>query len=163
MSTTSIPELSVDAQVLAKRLETAKPGEVVTYAELSRLIRRDVQHEAASVLSSARRVVQREHKAVFGAVIKQGLKRLDASGIVSVGEQGIQKITRASRRAARRLACADYDALPNADKVRFNTAASLLGAMELATKPNRVKALAAAVETAAAKLPTADVLTLFAK
>lgn len=45
----------------------------------------------------------------------------------------------------------------------LGTAASLLGAMELATKPNRVKALAAAVETAAAKLPTADVLTLFAK
>lgn len=163
MSTTSIPELSVDAQVLARQLEAAKPGEVVSYTTLSAAIKRNVQHEASSVLATARRVVEREQKAVFGAVRNQGLKRLDNVGILSVGEQGIEKIRRASRRTARHIACADYDALANSDKVRFNTTASLLGAMELATKPSRVKALSAAVETAAAKLPTADVLQLFAK
>ncbi len=160
---TSIPELSVDAQVLARRLETVKPSEVITYAELTGLIKRDVQHEAASVLTSARRVVQREHRAVFAAVIKVGLKRLDPSGIVGFGEAGIQKMHRTARRTARTIACADYDALPNAEKIRFNTTSSLLGAMELATKPARIKALSAAVANAAAKLPTAEVLQLFSK
>lgn len=159
----SIPELSVDAQVLARRLETAKPGEVISYAELSGLIKRNVQREAASCLASARRVLQRDHRAVFAAVIKAGLKRLDSVGIVGSGEAGICKMHRQARRTARVLGCADYNALTNADKIRFNTTSSLLGAMELATKPVRVKALAAAVESAADKLPTASVLQLFAK
>ena len=159
----SIPELSVDAQVLARRLETAKPGEVISYGELSSLIKRDVQREAASCLTSARRVVQREHRAVFAAVIKTGLKRLDSVGIVGSGEAGISKMHRQARRTARILSCAEYEGLTNSEKIRFNTAASLLGAMELATKPARIKALSAAVESAADKLPTASVLQLFAK
>lgn len=163
MSTTSIPELSVDAQVLAKRLQAVKPGEVVTYSELSGLIKRDVQQEAASVLASARRVTQREHRAVFGAVIKVGLKRLDSAGIVGFGEAGIAKMHRVSRRTSRALACAEYETLTNADKVRFNTSASLLGAMELATKPSRIRALSDAVARASDKLPTAQVLQLFSK
>ena len=95
----SIPELSVDAQVLARRLETARPGEVVLYTELSGLIKRNVQREASSCLASARRVVQRERKAVFAAVIKIGLKRLDSVGIVGSGEAGIGKMHRQIGRA----------------------------------------------------------------
>jgi hypothetical protein len=160
---TSIPEISVDAQVLARRLCDAKPGEVIPYQELCDLVKRDVQKDCRYLLDTARKIAQREKSFVFASVSRTGLKRLDDAGIVSVGEQAVGAIHRSTRRAARRLACADYSALPPQEKVRHNTTASLLGAMELATKPTRVKELALAVNAASDKLPTAKVLELFAK
>ena len=159
----SIPEISVDAQHLAKRLETVKPGEVVTYSELSALVKRDVQHGAAGILFTARRIMQREKKAVFAAVRGIGIKRLEDSGIVSQGEAAVASINRAARRNGRKLGCADYDKLNAAERVKFNTSACLLGTLELATKPSRVKQLSESVESSAKQLPTAEVLALFTK
>lgn len=159
----SIPEISVDAQHLAKRLETVKPGEVVGYQELSALIKRDVQGVAAGILNTARKLIQREQRAVFASVRGVGLKRLDDAGIVSQGQAAVAGIHRAARRNSRKLGCAEYERLSASDRVKFNASACLLGTLELATKPSRIKSLSSAVESAAKQLPTADVLALFAK
>lgn len=156
-------KLSVDTDMVHKRIVAANIGEVITYAELTELIGRDVQGAARYVLHSARNMAMREDRAVFGVNTDVGLVRLDDCAVVDAGADGMAKARRAIRKGARVLGCVNnFDAMPNEKKIQHNTALSLFGALHEAMKPKSVARIEAAVTREAGEIPFAKTLELFA-
>ena len=163
----SIPELSVDVITLEKLLESVAPGEVIPYQVLCDAVGRDVREGSRHILYSARcRLLKREppeSRMVFGAVSGVGLKRLDSVGCLSLGDQTIRHIKRASERGAFKVACAVYDQLNTDDKIRFNAHLAQMGAINLMSKTSSVRRVQQAVATSAKSLANTEVLALFSK
>lgn len=162
MATRPIAELSLETQVIVERLGKAAVGDLVTYQELRDLTGLDVQHDGRGVMESARRICQRDSRMVFGAVMNEGLKRLDDQGIVGTGGVTLKRIGRAARRGVRTLGCVkDFDALPESARVEHNMSVSVLGALGQMTKRNKLEQVRLAVSNAQTKLPLARTLEMF--
>ena len=73
---------SIDVKTLCKAFAESHVGQIFTYKDLSQLIERDVQTEARNILTSARKITQRELGYVFGTIHGEGLKRLSDIEIV---------------------------------------------------------------------------------
>lgn len=157
----SIPQLSVDASVLMNRLRKLEKGETVSYKELSELIKADVQNKARGYLYTARNRLLQDERMVFEAVHGHGLKRMGDADIISVGEAASHRVHNLARRAAKKLACADFEKLTREEKIELNTEMSLLGAINLMTKPSKIAALKEAVGKAEDKLSLGRTLSLF--
>lgn len=125
--------LSSDSLALAKALESIKINETVEYQKLSSAIGRDVQGVGRSAMQQARKVVQRDHKMVFDVVRGVGLRRLDDDAIVDASDKSISVVRRGIRRAAKRLVCADYEALTKDKKTKHNVAMSVFGVLSEVT------------------------------
>lgn len=153
----AIPELSVDTQTIERLLWTIPTGETVSYGTLSEAIGRDVQHTARHILDSARSRVLRDRHMVFEPVMGIGLKRLDDIGIVGTGTSVVRRIFNLSRSGIRKLAAvADFDKLPNDQKLHHNLTMGQLGMLAHATKSSTMKKLEARTEDK--PLPTAKFL-----
>jgi len=157
-----IQALSLDSKMIYDRLKKSAVEEIVSYAELSKMIGRDTQNGGRGSIQTARRKALREDYIVFGVVRNIGLKRLSDVEIVATGEDTVTRIRRASTRGFRTItAVRDFDALPNDSKIRHNTYASVLGALSMATTAARMKKLEGRVAEAKASLPLAKTLEAF--
>lgn len=126
----SIPEVSLDTQVLERLLSTAAIGDVVSYDALTAAVGRDVQGEARHHLSSARRRLLRGSNILFEPVKGVGMKRLDDIGKVGTGEVHMKKMRRqASISVQKTSSVDDFNALPNDVKIRHNTVLATGGAV----------------------------------
>ena len=94
----TIPELSIDSKMLYDRLIKAEVGAVIPYRELTEVISRDVQGPARGNMNTARHRALRHNGMVFEAVWKVGLKRLNDTEVVAVGEASLGRIRRVARR-----------------------------------------------------------------
>ncbi len=153
----AIPELSVDTQILVKRLMSLPIGEMILYEELSALIGRDIrQQPVRGLLRSARHIVLRDEQIVTEAVRGEGLKRLDDVGIAQLGDQHIARTRRACRRTAMKLVCVQkFEALSDELKAKHNTAMGVIAVLSAATRPQFVKRLEGKI---AEQLPLAKML-----
>ena len=125
--------IHVDAAIILKRFKNTKPGDVLTYHEMSDLIGRNVQGEARYIMETARRYAKKE-RIYFGVITNKGLQRLDDAGKVKAGSGMMSKIRRTTRRAAQTLAAVeDFNSLPNELKIEHNTALSVFGILTQAT------------------------------
>lgn len=150
--TTPIFETSTDSKTLAAVLAAATVGQIISYDELSKAIGRTV---TASKLSTARHIVQREQRIVFGAVAGVGLKRLSDAEIVDLSDSARDHLRRTTRKTAKKLHCVDYDAMPKDKQTKHNTALSMLGVIgELSTEKSTQR-LSQLIESTGTSLPTA--------
>ena len=157
----SIPEFSIDARALYECLKQSQIGEVVTYADLSRLIGRDVQRKYRHLLTSACRRCLGDDM-VVECVHGIGVKRLADTEIIGVGEHALPKIRRLANRVSRKLnAIHDFDALPNAEKVKLNASRSLMGAFSYLTKAPQVARVEKQTAATHAALPLQRTLQIF--
>lgn len=160
----TIPHASVDTQLLYERLKRAEIGEFIPYQELTATIDRDVQSDGRGYLNTARGMTLRHDRMVFECVSNQGLRRMNDTEIVEGGTSILQRIRRASRRGAMKLASVkNFDALPNNKKIRHNALLSALGAITHFGRESNVKQIEAKVEAAQSKLPLARTLEIFQK
>lgn len=158
----SIPELSIDARLLIDLLSKVGIGETVGYDTLSEAIGRDVRGTAYSQLATARRHLLRDKQMVFEAVHNVGIKRLSDAEIVATGESAVGRVRRAARRGTQRLTSVqDFDALPNALKLKHNAYLSTLGAIGMLAKGSAVKKVEEAVSASSGALPIGRTLELF--
>jgi len=157
----SIPEISVDSQALIKRLKEIPKGETISYDDLSKVIASDVRGKSNYALKRALHRLVRDERIVFGAVHGVGLKRLEDKDHVGIGQSAVRKFRRASRKAAEKMMCADYDKLNNEEKLEFNTQISILGALSMVTKSNKVLQIREAVRKSQDRLPLNQTLEAF--
>lgn len=169
----SIFEISVEARLLYARLKDVSVGEVVRYTELAAIGGHSMERDEGtgkrrfpsklhSALSTARRRAQKDDFIILDAVYGEGLKRLSDHEIVGTSQRYIDGTRRASRRAAKRLACVvDFDDLPAEAKVQHNTYMSLFGALSTITKAHAVKKLEGRVQQAHQQLPLLKTLEAF--
>lgn len=157
-----IPTISQDSLILADRLRKLATGEKCSYAELTVLIRRNVQTDARGCLDTARRILQREEQIIFAPIRGEGLKRLSDGEITHIGTETLQRINRASKRGVHKLTCVkDFNVLTNEEKVRHNAALSILGVFYEVSKSKGVKRIEAAVSVIQKQLPLKDALQAF--
>src|ERR1051326_1826416 len=144
----SIPELSVDTRLLCDRLRELKPGETISYEDLSGCIGRSVVERARGLLTSARHIVLRDDRIVTEAVAKVGIKRLTDEEIVnSIGGQARRHIGRTARVAIRKTTAVKFDQLTSEQKVRQNTELSHLGALNAFSADKVSKRIEAKIST----------------
>ena len=158
----TIPELSIDSRTLYDKLAKIEIDGFIPYTELSEAITRNVQHEARGNLTTARNMARKIHGAVFGVVMNEGLKRLKDEEIVGIGMKSVKSIGRASRRAMNKLICVkDFNNMPVDVQTKHNTMLSVLGVMNVMSKPKRINAIEHKVATAQKRLPVSQTLEFF--
>lgn len=156
----TIPQKSVDAQILENHLAAFEVGQVATYEELSNLIGRDVQGRYRYLLNTARRsLVQRG--IVFETVRNEGIKRASDAEIIDHRQGDVRRIGRLTGRALRKLACVRQDKLNNDEKIRLHATASHLGVLRQCSSKRAAKAIEAKTRESQQQLPIGKTLDLF--
>lgn len=156
-----IHEKSVDTQVIESVLAEAKVGDVITYEQLSRAIKRDVREFALSSLRSARRILENTKGIVFGVETNVGLKRLSDDEIVDSSEHDRKKLRRAAKRTLNKLAVVDFDSLTPEKKRKHVVASAQMGAVEMFAGKNATKKIEAKVNETSRVLPIGETLRMF--
>lgn len=96
-------EISAEARAVADLLAACPSGEVITFAAMSAAIGRDILARR-HVITTARRVAEREAGAVFTIERRTGYRRLDATRIADVvGTAARAHIRRTARRSVKSL------------------------------------------------------------
>jgi hypothetical protein len=138
-----------------------QPGEMVTYAELNALIKRNVQKEARGLMHTARCKAKREDGAVFVAVIGEGLKRAIGADFLGIATTGVERGRRIAKRAlsdSLLMPKDEYELLPPDARVRLNVDRTLLGTlMHFSTEKARKK-ICSKVQVQNDRLAIGDVL-----
>ena len=155
-------QISVDAQILCDKILEYKdrPGDIITYAELSQIIGRDVQREARSLLTTARRRVMADHNILVDVVPGVGIITLDESQKARTWRSSAERVRRETGRAIRRLATVDYARLSREDQTEVLTGQSFAGAIAQAASAKQIKRIEARVQEGSRKLPSAVALGL---
>lgn len=142
----AIPELSLDTQTLETLLSSTAIGDVVTYAQMSAAIGRDVQTVGRGHLRTARVRLHRAQQMVFAAVPNVGVKRMDDIGKIEIATGHTRRGRTQYKMAVRTVAAVDnFDALPNDQKIKHSMVAAQAGAILHMTSAVRSKKLAAAI------------------
>ncbi len=128
-----IPTISAEASILHNRLRKLKPGETVTYVELSRTCGMDVTTDKGrGRLETARQAALREDGFVIESVRGLGVKRLEDEEKLAIGDQVRKRTRRAAVRAGRKLSrIDDYEALTREQKSELNAHRTYVGAVAL--------------------------------
>ncbi|MEK6684314.1 MAG: hypothetical protein AABY46_06620 [Nitrospirota bacterium] len=156
--------LSVDTQILYDHLLKLQGGQEATYAELSALIQSNIRGEAAGKLYSARRKLLHEHRINIGTVRSVGVRRLTDVETVISSTAAVSHIRRTARRAMRKLgSVANFAALSGEMRNKHNSQMSVLGVMDLMSRPKQIQRLENKVAEIQRRLPIAETLQLFEK
>jgi hypothetical protein len=155
--------LNIETILLIERIKKMGQGDLVTYGELAELIGQDVQREARHTLLSARRICQREYQVVTDAERNIGIRRLTDVELTSSGLKIFSGLRRAAKRGIDRVtAVADFDTLPDEEKVRHNATISGLALIRMLSRPKSIDRIAAATNTTnTGQLPVGRTLELF--
>lgn len=159
----SLSEISIETRALITALEKLAVDEIVSYAELSRLIGRDVQKTARHNLTAAVNRVLRDSQIVVSSVRNVGLRRIsDTVNVNSTGAIARRRIQRTSVRAIRRLSAVDFDVLNNEDKVKHNAEVSQLNVVkQFATTKSNAQMQTAVVNSGGLSLTFQKTLAAF--
>jgi len=161
--TKTIQQLSVDAQIIYERLKKATVGELITYAELSELIKQNIQQEARKRLDTARKKALREDDMVFATVIGQGVKRIsDEENALTTGPSTIKRIRREASRGLKRLAAVkNFDSMSHEAQIRHNMAVCVMGAFRQASHKSRINKIENELHQKNEKLAISKTLEFF--
>lgn len=120
---------TLDLRKIEERLHATTFGDMVEYHEISVLIGRDVQDDpkAYAIMHRARERLLDEFQIVFETIRDVGLKRLNDVEKIYAGAGSLPRIYRESKRGAKKIAAADFSALPDHEKKRANAFAATLG------------------------------------
>lgn len=160
----SIPERSTETMLLVERIRALGVGDVLSYADMSKAIGRNVQTESRHNLVSACRILNREEGYLVVAVRNVGVKRLPPSEFHTIAQASIKSIGRKARRTGRRIRFASEDAEMDHDtQVRTIASLSALNAIASCTKTKKLKALECEIRDTTSELPVGRALDVFKK
>jgi len=124
-----IPAISIETQAIISRLRDAKVNEVVTYVELSSLVKRNVQKHRGS-LDTARRRLLSDDRRIFGVVLGVGLRLLAAPEAAESISADVTRVRRGARRGLRKAQAIDVLKVPQTARAALVARASLLGLID---------------------------------
>jgi len=153
-----IQEISVDTQFIIKKLSTCKIGDVITYEELAKEIKRKVPN---GILVTARKRLLTDERMVFGTIRKVGLKRLSDSEIVNTSTAALGSIQRATKREKKRLVSVDFENLPSNMKIKHSAIAATLAVVNEITKEKKQNRLESSISNENQKLSMVQTIETF--
>ena len=155
----TIQDASAGTILLAQKLASMKECDVLTYQEIAQCVGTSNTRRAwGSMLDTARNIARREHKAVFGVLRAEGLKRLDSNGIVSATSEQLSRVHRTARKGIKIGVCADYTAMTTDNQRQYNTAMILLAITERGSNSGTIKKV---LPMANNQVPQQSVLDMF--
>lgn len=162
MAKQTIQERSIYTQQIYKRLIATKPGDFISYDELTKLIGINVQTEGYGYRASATRIALVEDKMVFGVIPNDGIKRLNDNEIAKLGDSSIRKIRKESKNGIRKVtAVQDFDALTPESKMKHNSTLSVLAAFQHFTKPRNILKIESVVAENQKQINFDETLSIF--
>lgn len=150
---------SADTSIIENRLRNTNPGDIVTYAELSTLLGRDVVTFCRGHINSARRTLVKE-SIFFDCIPNEGYKRLDNKEAVHASDAYTLRARRAARRGLVHLQNVPFDGLDDDAKRKHMTVSAQLGAIDLFSSGKATKKIEGAVNVTH-KLAIGETLKLF--
>ena len=135
-----IPSLSIESGALAVRLREVPVGEVVSYLDLSRVIGKSAQKHRSS-LDTARRIVLRDDRIIFEAVVNVGLKRLGAEEAAASMPTHVKRTRNAARKGMNKARAIRIEEVPQAARGALIASASYLALVDHAGAPASQKRL----------------------
>lgn len=159
-----IAKNGIDIDILKATLSALPVGEVISYADLSAAIGRDVQYKNRYLLISACDRLLKDKQMVFGAVFNVGIKRLTPDEAVTQVNHVLKRVRTIARRGAAKIAATDYNSLSTDDlRQMHNSALSLLAAVIYSADARQLNRLNPPCTNAQPTvLPTAATLKLLA-
>lgn len=158
----SIPELSLDGNVLYHELIQHEISDEIDYVELSRIIGRDIRKKRGA-LYTAINMARREKNMVFATIRNKGIKRLNDSEIINgIGTKTTNTIKNAARRGRQKTKCiADFGNLPREDKNKAFAYESIFSMIEQCMKQSSIKKITNKCSETQQHLPLAKTLESF--
>ena len=151
---------SDDTAALEQLLRDCPEGEVVTYADLSAAIGRDVREHASGSLRSARRILERDGLHTE-AIENEGIKRLTPSECLGKAGGLVQRARRAAARSRQTVETTDLERLTTEERARAFALSAQASAVEsLGSRKTGKRLVQKASETNAA-IPLGETLRLF--
>lgn len=152
---------SADIQALVARLNRLEMGELVTYADLSEAIGRDIRSRRYLLATACAHLLKQ--RKVFACVTNTGMRRLTDSEIVENSLYAFRRIRRMTKRSAMRLTSANWNELSHTERQQHNLHLSVLGAIAHAATPLNMACIEPMCNNNQPNaLPTAKVLKLLA-
>lgn len=151
---------SLEMNLLMGLLSKCEPGDIVTWDQMQSACGVNCRPGRAGYgkLGSVKRRLEADLGFVFSTVPRVGVKRCLENEKPDVMAAVSDHIHRAARRGMKVAATVDLSKLDNADKIKFNTRASQLGALSAFTSAKVIKRLETAVTKAEAELPLTKAL-----
>lgn len=157
----AIFEMSPDTRLLRQHLRTAKIGDVLTYADLSKVLGKPVDSSHPSLRSAINSVLKHDNF-VFAAIRKIGIERLSDERIVSASDGDIDAIRRKAKRGARKLtSIADYAAMTSNKQLAHTARLSVLTMVAYSTTDAGLKKVEQASQGRKTELPLQETLRAF--
>jgi hypothetical protein len=154
-------EMSSSTRLLRQRLAQTKVGDVVSYAELSRVISEPVDGSTSSLQTSLRSLLRNE-RMVFGSIRGVGVKRLADSEIVAASSSDIDGIRRKARKSVMKItAVQNFTGLSPKDQMAHTSRLSIFAVVASMASDQGVKKIEAAVGGRSSELPIAETLKAF--
>lgn len=147
-----IKVLNQEVVELTELLANCKPGETVTFDQMSKKIGKDIL-ECRWNIGSARHRALNQHNIVFMAVKGVGYKRLENDDIPNFAMRRVRRARTEAKRGVKELASVDYGALAPEKKIEHNLQMSLLGTISYSTQSSQIKKLRGAVQSSGLCLP----------
>lgn len=154
-----IATISLEAQLIRKRLESCEIGDVVTHAEIKEITKREII-DCRGAFYTASRQLFNERGWLFESVRGVGYKRLNGAEKLDSAEAKRKHISRTAKKGMKIMASVDSSQLDPQERTRHYALSSGLGAIALATSKKSLRLLEErALE---APLPPKETLKLFA-
>jgi len=119
---------SAETVCVLKLMTEAKPGDVVTYESMRNEIRYPIDDEKLRrAISSARRVMMREHAVVFDVIPTVGYQVLLPGEVVDASDRDVRGIKRKAQKATAKLATVDTSALNASDQTKLSIRMAVFG------------------------------------
>jgi hypothetical protein len=154
-------EKSADTKVLENVLSEMKVGDMLTYAELSKAIGRDVRQFAIGALASARGSLLKEKKMVFAIERKIGIKRLDDNQIIDSTEADRLHMQRTGKKSLAKLASVSFENLSEEKKKQHVVASAQIGTIVMFSQKSSQKKIESKVNGSTSVLAIGETLKLF--
>jgi hypothetical protein len=149
-------ELSADTRFIRQALEAVKPGEMISYAALSKLISKTVSGQTPALQTARRTLVKDGY--VFSAVTGTGFRRLTDGEIVAASGSDIAAVRRKARRAGLKLSTVSFEALTPEQQLAHAAKASIVGAVAAITTDKAVAQVEKAASGRSSELPVGETL-----
>lgn len=154
------PENAADVDAIAKLLNEAPIGETVTYATMNDTIGRNIQ-KCYHIFQAARKRVEQEAGSLFEVVRNTGAKKLETAALPNVGNAGLRKVRRASRRMHERLGYPKPNDIDPAVNAKIIAQRSMFGALAMVADGRKTATLATETVKTGQVIPAGRVLDMF--
>jgi hypothetical protein len=154
-----IATVSLESQLIRKRLEECEVGDLVTYDQLKDITKREILDCRGAFYTASRQLFV-ERGWLFGSVRGIGYKRLNPAEKLDSAEDRRKRINRSAKKGMKVMASIESDKLDPSDRTRHFALSSGLGAIQLATSNKSMRLLQEASLTS--PLPPKETLKLFA-